>query len=570
MTLKDKRHFRRYSKTADFLLKSDRDSHMCKLVDYSLGGAGAVVRDNSSLRKGQLVRVSIRKPFLDFNGEIAWTNSTPEGLYVGIRNTGQLKGIIEDFRLADTLIGIQRTLSTGVLRFESGDISKNVYVRNGDMIFASSNQKGDRLGDLLLREEIITQDQYSRSVEEMKKTGQKQGAILVRLGYLRPDELVAAVRHYVEEIIKSLFLLEKGRFFFDESPLPSEEVITLKLSAANLIYSGVKKAVHSGHFETELPSPDCRPCFASDPLDLFQDIKLDTMGKRTVSLIDGRTSIKDIISVTGFDGPEITKTLYALMSVRMIEIAEDCKASDGIPGEVFGETFAKKPAPEMAAELRGEIEQMHGKYESLGYYAILGLRSDASHYEIKSAYYKSAKTFHPDMHFNCADESIKSKLSDIFSYIHRAYSTLSDPKKRREYDSLLAASQAGPIAAKDRAKARFEKGKRHFKREDYRNAELLFGQTIYFDDTVAEYHYYHGLALLRQHRQRHAAKSMEAALRLDPYNTTYLAEFGFVLLALGFPKRAKGLFERVLRKSPDHARSLEGLAKISDKVTDVR
>ena len=234
MNTKDKRHFKRYRRAVNFALEADHKSYRCDLLDYSLSGVRAVVRDKTSLEKGQVVKIDLKEPFLDFTGEIMWTKGRPGALEVGVRNIGPLGGRLEDFRLADILTGLQRTLSTGVLTFESGNVLKKIYVKNGDMVFASSNQREDRLGDLLLREGGITQEQYDQSVSEMKKTAMRQGALLVQLGYLSPDALVKAVRGYVEEIIKSLFLLERGTFSFDESQPPTREVIVLKLSAANL------------------------------------------------------------------------------------------------------------------------------------------------------------------------------------------------------------------------------------------------------------------------------------------------------------------------------------------------
>ena len=568
MEIPGKRHFLRYEKNADFVLKADNKSYSCHLLDYCLDGIGAIVRGNPSLRKGDIVKVALEKPLMNFSGEIVWTEDVPGGLRVGLRNVGRLAGVIRDYRVADILIGLQRTPLTGTLIFKSGSIIKKVYVKNGDMIFAASNQKEDGLADVLLREGIITLDQYDHSVAEVNKSSQEQGAVLVRLGYLRPEELVTAVKYYVEEIIRSLFLLKTGSFYFEASPLPRQEIITLKLSAATLIYFGVKRAVAWGQFKDELPSVECVPFFSDNPLDLFQDIKLDITGKRTASLVDGKTSIKDIVHIAGLDEFEILKSIYALMSARVIETANEGRKGTEIPREIIDDVFEKGADAEMDSELREMIEQMHGNCERLGYYGILGVKDQASLSEIKSAYYRAAKRFHPDMHFRQADESMKGKLSSIFSYVHEAYSILSSPHKRAEYDRLLKTRPAKLTTARDRARASFEEGKSHLRSHDYRNAELLFGQATYFDGAISEYHYYYGLSLLKQHQMEKAAKAIEAALRLDPLNAMYLSELGFVYLDLGFPQRASGLFSKALRRSPDHQRSLEGLRKIDQLQAD--
>ena len=62
------------------------------------------------------------------------------------------------------------------------------------------------------------------------------------------------------------------------------------------------------------------------------------------------------------------------------------------------------------------------------YYKILEVEEDASEEEIKLAYRKLAKKYHPDL--NKTDPEAKDK----FIKLHEAYDTLSDPQRRKIYD----------------------------------------------------------------------------------------------------------------------------------------
>ena len=62
------------------------------------------------------------------------------------------------------------------------------------------------------------------------------------------------------------------------------------------------------------------------------------------------------------------------------------------------------------------------------YYAVLGVQRGASEKDIKSAYRKLARKFHPDVNPN--DKTAEGRFKEI----GEAYAVLSDPEKRKKYD----------------------------------------------------------------------------------------------------------------------------------------
>lgn len=64
----------------------------------------------------------------------------------------------------------------------------------------------------------------------------------------------------------------------------------------------------------------------------------------------------------------------------------------------------------------------------IDYYKILGVSKDIPQKDVRAAYRKRAKMFHPDLHPN--DPKAKAK----FQALNEAYEVISDPDKRAKYD----------------------------------------------------------------------------------------------------------------------------------------
>ncbi|MCD6351951.1 MAG: molecular chaperone DnaJ [Armatimonadetes bacterium] len=92
--------------------------------------------------------------------------------------------------------------------------------------------------------------------------------------------------------------------------------------------------------------------------------------------------------------------------------------------------------------------------DAIDYYQVLGVSRDASAEEIRKAYRRLARKYHPDV--NPGDKEAEEK----FKQISQAYAVLSDPEKRRKYDQFghawQQAQQTGQGRGQDFATFVFE------------------------------------------------------------------------------------------------------------------
>lgn len=71
--------------------------------------------------------------------------------------------------------------------------------------------------------------------------------------------------------------------------------------------------------------------------------------------------------------------------------------------------------------------------DELDYFQILKLPKEAPPSEIKRAFYRESRTYHPDRFYHLRDEATKEKVHEIYKRITEAYSVLRDDLKRRKY-----------------------------------------------------------------------------------------------------------------------------------------
>ncbi len=111
------------------------------------------------------------------------------------------------------------------------------------------------------------------------------------------------------------------------------------------------------------------------------------------------------------------------------------------------------------------------------YYEILGIGKSASDADIKKAFRKLARKYHPDV--NPGDKSAEQKFKEM----NEAYEVLSDPKKRQQYDQFGHAAFGGgygPGAGPGRGAGGFEGftqggGADFFRGGNFEGYEDIFG-----------------------------------------------------------------------------------------------
>src|SRR2546428_11109184 len=106
--------------------------------------------------------------------------------------------------------------ATGKLLLREARMERTIHWREGEVVFATSNSSEHSLGQFLLRNGKITQEQYEESAQRVGPN-LRHGKVLVQMGVISPNDLWWGVKNQALEILYSLFHWTEGTFSFVET-----------------------------------------------------------------------------------------------------------------------------------------------------------------------------------------------------------------------------------------------------------------------------------------------------------------------------------------------------------------
>ncbi len=244
-----------------------------------------------------------------------------------------LEGTLKVFSLTDIfqMLGLQR--KTGVLNVEGEDDSITISFLAGQVVAAESTVRrlDNRLGNLLIRAEYVTQEQLDRVLAVQKETRQRMGSLLVKEGLIDPQELREALRLQIARIVYTAFLWPDGRFrFSQEGVVDYDKEHMAPVSIDSILMEAAQMVDEWPLFEKKIGSIDAvyRRAPGVEELKLVSGEKNPPEGTLSVSRseaetwrwIDGRRSIRDIMERAFLSDFEVLKGSADLLGRHLIEL----------------------------------------------------------------------------------------------------------------------------------------------------------------------------------------------------------------------------------------------------------
>jgi hypothetical protein len=260
-----------------------------------------------------------------------------------------LRGEIAETSVPELLRSVLGSGETGVLTFRKDDVTKSVHLHMGRVVYARSSNPDERLGeDLLLRGKIAIR-QYLEASRQVAP-GRRLGTILVELGALEPEDLVAAIEHHVKEILLDVFTWSTGEYELVMTEPGTEDVVTLNFSTESLILEGIRRTRSWSRIFRGIGGDLASVPAPTGSSDALLRIELTEEEQEVLARVNGRATIEDICQVSYLTNLETCRVLWALMILGVVR--------KGQPGEE--EARAERIAQtEEELDLEGVIEQFN-------------------------------------------------------------------------------------------------------------------------------------------------------------------------------------------------------------------
>src|SRR5512145_1810403 len=171
----------------------------------------------------------------------------------------------------------------------------------------------------------------------------------------------------------------------------------------------------------------------------------------------------------------------------------------------------------MDASFLIEVETLAAALDQLDYFGVLKVPQGAGPAEIKAAYYRESRAYHPDRFAAVPDAAFRDLVGRIYRRVNEAYTVLSDDRKRAKYLQDVN----GPDRAR---KLRFtEADEAQVKEEQKKKVEEQLG-------TTPNGRKFYAAALLDIEAQRweSALRALKSALMYEPANARFKEQSALV------------------------------------------
>ena len=229
------------------------------------------------------------------------------------------QGNLKSLSFPDLLQLLTMGKKTGTLKVSHKEKLKEIYFKQGRIIYAKSSTPEDMLENILLKKGKITREELAKSKQVQQITGKGLPSTLVYLNLMPKEEVSELVRSQVEEIVFSLFSWDEGDFSFDDGKLPDTDYMVMALNTMNILMEGTRRIDEWSRIRKNLPPENTVLRMVPAVFSQQTEIRLTPEEAQVLSFIDGERSIEEIKEKSPADELSTAKAIYSLLMSGFVQ-----------------------------------------------------------------------------------------------------------------------------------------------------------------------------------------------------------------------------------------------------------
>ena len=448
---------------------------------------------------------------------------------------------------------------SGQLHLENQNQHRQILFHDGAPVQLISDRPSDSLARFLHQSGRLSKKDVRVVLDHARSEGGHEGVAIMKLGLMDTRSLFSSIQAQLERCIGECFCWSGGHYRMDPGNPPSPELAPFRLDPLPTVQGGLEQACGSEILLAELKKhldrkPHCHAHTRSVWKRLRHSDELDPATwspERNLAenLMDTRLSLQD------------ASALWTLMASGDLSF-ESAVTMEGMPvaeTTSTGPALHSRPPREKASRNEtGLFEEALEKQLQVGktadHYTLLGVAPDCPARDIRKAYLKAAKQYHPDTTLKYGRDDLKAKSAALFAQITEAFEVLGDPQKRERYDAHLRGAPTEPTADQvAQAEMGYQKANVLLRMGQFKEAIVYLEQAVALVPDEEDFHAALGWALFKMapSEPRRARKALRKAIELKSDHALAHFRLGIVCRSLGDTEAA----EEALGK----AKQLEGL-----------
>lgn len=288
-------------------------------------------------------------------------------------------------------------------------------------------------------------------------------------------------------------------------------------------------------------------------------------------------AVGELVAQSSLSREETLGRLLRLRAVGLIAAPDGSRAEVGDDSATpklaqrIAEDLAARPIRFMAGEHRDRIGSMVGRFGSLDYYELLGVKPGASDDEVHRGFVELARLIHPSHAARLELSGGGAVLSVLFERAVAAYLTLCDPQKRVAYNATagvsgVRASKTPEELAAERvrsARRGFDLAAEMMLAEDYHFAIEILKQSVAADPRPEYYALLASCLAKNENWMGQAADAIRKAIAQKPTDPGYHCLLAKILEESGDGPGAVDSYRTALSLMPTHPDALAGIERLA-------